>query len=124
MGGTGTLESGDSVSLLSLVPWYYRLGAIALLGIALFGYGYFKGLEHGEDKLAVCQNLVSTQNAAVAQFKKDGDRRVAAGQQALKDRQGRVKQLQAQLSALQATQPSKSCEDAVKAIRQNLRVGK
>jgi len=112
------------MNLLSLVPWYYRLGAIALLGLALFGYGYFKGLEHNEDKLSTCQNLVSTQNAAVAQFKADGDRRVAAGQEALKVLQGTLKQRQNQLTSLQVTQPSKSCEDAVKAIRQNLRVGK
>lgn len=36
--------------MLSLMPWYYRLLAVSLVAIALFGAGYVKGLRHEQDK--------------------------------------------------------------------------
>jgi hypothetical protein len=31
---------------VSVIPWSYRLLALAALGIALFGFGWFKGTNH------------------------------------------------------------------------------
>ena len=39
------------MGLLSLVPLPYRLLAIALLALALFGFGWVKGNAHGTEKL-------------------------------------------------------------------------
>lgn len=38
--------------MLSLIPLPYRLLALAALALALVGYGWLKGAEHGEQKLA------------------------------------------------------------------------
>jgi hypothetical protein len=35
-------------NLLALVPWYYRIAAVAALALSLFGYGYLKGVQHHE----------------------------------------------------------------------------
>jgi hypothetical protein len=34
--------------LLTLVPWYYRVAALAALAASLVGYGFAKGLEYAE----------------------------------------------------------------------------
>ena len=42
-------------AFLSIVPWYYRVAAVALLVAAVFGYGCLKGAEYGEHKLDAAQ---------------------------------------------------------------------
>jgi hypothetical protein len=37
--------------MLRLIPWPYRILALAALALTLIGYGWLKGAEHGEDKL-------------------------------------------------------------------------
>jgi hypothetical protein len=39
------------MGLLSIIPMGYRLIALALLVVAIFGYGWFRGNEHGTQKL-------------------------------------------------------------------------
>lgn len=38
------------MNLLTIVPWYYKLGALALVGIALIGFGWVEGAGHVQNK--------------------------------------------------------------------------
>lgn len=53
-------------SLLGATPMLYRIAAIAMLCISLFGYGYLKGLQHGELELELFQAKVEAVSAAQA----------------------------------------------------------
>lgn len=45
-------------ALLALVPWYWRLGAVAALAATSFAFGYLNGSEAGEDALDALQAKV------------------------------------------------------------------
>jgi hypothetical protein len=70
-------------ALLGLVPMPYRLLALALLAAALWGHGFMKGANHGEQKLAayvaeVRLAGVAAQAAATARAAADRDRKAAS----------------------------------------------
>lgn len=52
-------------ALLSIVPWWERLAAIAALCAALFGFGWLKGAEHGERKLDAIQAAALKEGARI-----------------------------------------------------------
>lgn len=52
-------------ALLNIVPWYCRLAALAVLAVALIGFGWIKGAEHGERKLEAAQAKALKEGARI-----------------------------------------------------------
>lgn len=68
------------LSLLSAFPFPYRVLAVSLLILAVFGYGWIKGAQHGERKLAAFVESVKLEAAksqALADAKIAADKRNA-----------------------------------------------
>lgn len=71
------------MNLLTLVPLPYRLLGLALLAVALFGYGWIKGANHGEAKLqafaeSVRAEGIKAQAMADARIASDRQRKEAS----------------------------------------------
>ena len=69
--------------MLGIAPFPYRLLALALLAVALFGFGWIKGASHAEGKLAAFQAETRTAGeiaakAAQVQEAKDRQRKEAS----------------------------------------------
>ena len=92
------------MALLSIVPWYYRLAALAVLAVALVGYGWLKGAEYGERKL---DTRIAAENVAtIAGLKAAGEKTKAFQQkkdEALHAANERAKKAQVAAAAARAT---------------------
>jgi hypothetical protein len=65
-------------SLLTILPFPYRILALALLAASLFGYGFLKGAQHGEAKLAAFTEQVKSEGIKAQAM---ADARVVADRQ-------------------------------------------
>lgn len=58
-------------TLLTLIPLPYRLLALALLCVAVWGHGWLKGAHHGEAKLAAFEVAVRAEGSAAQKLAND-----------------------------------------------------